>query len=537
VPERYLGRSLGKYRVDALVGSGGFAWVYKAYDPELDIPIAVKVLKPQFAGDSVIEQRFRREASTAAKLRHPNIIKIFAVGREGDAVYFAMDFLPNGLADRLESVNVLPEEFVLRMGIDVASALGFAHREGVIHRDIKVDNILFDAHGNAVVADFGIARALTGYVGETGTNMVVGTPQYFAPEQARAKPLDGRADIYSLGVTLYRAATGRLPFDGDDWYEIARQHVEDTPPAPRSINAALSAEFETILMRCLEKAPDERPANAETLSQSLAQLLGGTLEHSALRSRMSSGGPTLIVSPAKRRRRIAPLWIALGVAAAGTVVGIPVLIALSSTTNTIADTATMAAAPIQPIDTAAPSPIPLPDTARKAAVDSVVSVTMPDSTRLRQPARLEVSAPEGASILVNGIAVGVGSWKGDTLKRGKYDVSATVGSPQGCETATDRRSVMLIPGPRPTRLTMTPRSCGLLNIDATPSGGHFTLVSTSGDSLAQGVLPLTSTLVIPAGSYKLTIERKNCSAYNEDLTIVADRPLKTRPIRLFCPQG
>src|SRR4029453_983108 len=121
--------------------------------------------------------------------RHPNIIKIFAVDREGDAVYFAMYYLPNGLADRLEAVSGPPEGSVFSMGIDVASALGFAHREGVIPRDIKVDNILFDAHGNAVVADFGIARALSGYTGQTGTNMVVGTPQYFAPEQARAKPL------------------------------------------------------------------------------------------------------------------------------------------------------------------------------------------------------------------------------------------------------------------------------------------------------------------------------------------------------------
>ena len=257
MPERYLGKSLGKYRVEELVGSGGFAWVYRGFDPELEIPVALKVLKPQFAGDPTFEERFRREASTAAKLRHPNIVKIYAVGRDGDAVYFAMDFLPTGLADKLEATPFLPEEFVVRVGIDVARALGFAHREGVVHRDIKVDNILFDSHGNAVVADFGIARAVSGYTNQTGTNMVVGTPQYFAPEQARAKPLDGRADIYSLGVSLYRAATGRLPFEGDDWYEIARQHVEDPPPSPRSINPAISPAFERVLVRCMAKHPDE----------------------------------------------------------------------------------------------------------------------------------------------------------------------------------------------------------------------------------------------------------------------------------------
>lgn len=235
MPERYIGRSLGRFRIESLVGSGGFAWVYRGYDPELDIPVAIKVLKPQYAGDETFESRFRREASMAAKLRHPHIIRILAVGREDDAVYFVMDYLPNSLVERLKTMEGgrLPESFVVRMGMEVALALGFAHREGVIHRDIKADNILFDNHGNAVVADFGIARAVSGYVQETGTNMVVGTPQYFSPEQARGLPLDGRADIYSLGVTLFRAATGSLPFDGQDWYEIARQHVEDKPPRPR----------------------------------------------------------------------------------------------------------------------------------------------------------------------------------------------------------------------------------------------------------------------------------------------------------------
>jgi serine/threonine-protein kinase len=326
VSERHLGQTLGKYRIEELIGSGGFAWVYKAFDPELEIHVALKVLKPQFAGDETFEQRFRREAATAAKLRHPNIIKIYSVGRDGDAVYFAMDYYPSGLAERLEVASVLPEEFVVRVGADVAQALGYAHREGVIHRDIKVDNILFDAHGNAVVADFGIARALSGYTGQTGTNMVVGTPQYFAPEQARAKPLDGRADIYSLGVTLYRAATGRLPFEGDDWYEIARQHVEEPPPTPRSINPDLSPAFEAAILHCLQKSPDDRPATGELLAQELAALLPATLETSAYRSRITGSEPTVVVRsdgyPAAvdngtaRKRSSAP-WIAAALLVAG----------------------------------------------------------------------------------------------------------------------------------------------------------------------------------------------------------------------------
>ena len=155
-------------------------------------------------------------------------------------------------------MSQLPESVLIRMGIDVASALGFAHREGVVHRDIKVDNILFDEHGNAIVADFGIARAVSNYVQQTGTNMVVGTPQYFSPEQARGQPLDGRADIYSLGVTLYRAAAGVLPFTGDDWYEIARQHVEDGRSGHASTIRSSRAIVERVILRCLEKDPAAR---------------------------------------------------------------------------------------------------------------------------------------------------------------------------------------------------------------------------------------------------------------------------------------
>ncbi len=304
MPERYLGSTLGKYRVDTLIGSGGFAWVYKAFDPELEIPVALKVLKPQFGGDAEFVTRFKREAAVAAKLRHPNIIKIYTIGREGDAVYFAMDYLPTGLADKLEATAYLPEEAVVQIGMDVSRALGFAHREGVIHRDIKVDNIMFDEHGNAVVADFGIARALTGYTNQTGTGMVVGTPQYFAPEQARAKPLDGRADIYSLGVTLYRAATGRLPFVGDDWYEVARQHVEEAPTPPRAVNPHLSEGFESVILRCLAKRPDDRPSTGEQLLDELEMVRTGgrLLTPSAMRTlAVPSLGDTAIVPAAGMR--------------------------------------------------------------------------------------------------------------------------------------------------------------------------------------------------------------------------------------------
>ncbi|HTG53957.1 MAG TPA: serine/threonine-protein kinase, partial [Gemmatimonadaceae bacterium] len=160
MPERYLGRHLGRFRVDAIVGSGGFAWVYKGYDPELDIPVAIKVLKPQFAGEETFETRFRHEASIAAKLRHPNIIRILAVGHEGTAVYFVMDYLTAGLDSRLDMLGIFPESLLIRLGMDVAAALAFAHREGVIHRDIKTENICIDSAHHARLLDFSLAKRL-----------------------------------------------------------------------------------------------------------------------------------------------------------------------------------------------------------------------------------------------------------------------------------------------------------------------------------------------------------------------------------------
>src|SRR5688572_1187569 len=349
-----------------------------------------------------------------------------------------MDYLPSGLANRLETTQSLPEDYVLRVGVDVARALGFAHREGVIHRDIKVDNILFDNHGNAVVADFGIARALSGYSNQTGTNMVVGTPQYFAPEQARAKPLDGRADIYSLGVTLYRAATGRLPFEGDDWYEIARQHVEEPPPAPRSVNPDLTPGFEAAILHCLQKQADDRPATGELLAQELVTLLPQTLETSAYRTRITGSEPTVIVrsdahtaiAPPLEKKSRGAVWLV----GAGLVAAFAVAVALPVFTRSRdAESALPPAKQPDSIVTAAPPP-PITPAVPVTPIDATVrrdSTTRPPRT----VGSLQVEAPENATISINGREEAIGGWRNDSLKPQNYQITATVPAPSGCPTA------------------------------------------------------------------------------------------------------
>ena len=268
-PTDLVGRTVGPYDLEGLLGQGGFAWVFRGR--ELDgTPVAVKVLMPRYAGDPQFERRFRNEAETAAQLKHPNIIRIRFVARSGNYVYFGMDLCADSLAARLEREGPLPEADIMRITGDVAQGLRFAHDQGVIHRDLKPDNILLHSDGSAVISDFGIARALSGYVASTGVNMTIGTPQYLSPEQAQGRPLDARLDFYALGVTLFKAATGEVPFSSSDWFELARMHVEDAPPSLRKKRPELSKRFERVVMKCLAKHPDDRYRDAAELLDDLS---------------------------------------------------------------------------------------------------------------------------------------------------------------------------------------------------------------------------------------------------------------------------
>ncbi len=544
MPDRYLGRHLGRFRVDTNVGSGGFAWVYKGYDPELDIPVAIKILKPQYAGEEAFETRFRTEAATAAKLRHPNIIRILAVGREDSAVYFVMDFLPTGLDDRLRIMGTLPETLLIRLGMDVSAALAFAHREGVIHRDIKTDNVLYDDHGNAIVADFGIARALSGYTEQTGTNMVVGTPQYFSPEQARGQVLDGRADIYSLGVTLFKAATGVLPFQGDDWYEIARQHIEDPAPRPRSFNPALSRGMEHVILKCLAKDPAERYPTGDALHTELVQLLG--------RASTPDGDPTVVMPtpPASREaleitkptQKRAPLSRTVAAGA-----GVLILIATGFGVNAMhlrdttreAQTQDSIAAAVRV--TAAPTP---PQIATPVATDSVKrDSTLAGASRAsaRTGARkavlkaservLRIVGPADGTISVDGAVVGRGTWHSESIEPGAHHVTVSLNAPAACTAAQEARDVR-VGETGTTTVQFTPRRCGTFSLDAAPSGGHFVL-SNGGHEIASGDVPLRSPVLVPEGTYALHVSAKYCADYTGSVSVTPQEPAHER-VRLIC---
>ncbi|HEV2672799.1 MAG TPA: serine/threonine-protein kinase [Gemmatimonadales bacterium] len=263
-PTDLVGQQLGPYTLERLLGQGGFAWAFVGREAD-GTPVAIKVLKPRYAGDPQFESRFRNESETAAKLEHPNIIRIRSVAKTGAHVYFAMDLCADSLGARIAREGPLPEPDITRIARDIAAALDFAHQQGVIHRDLKPDNVLIRSDGGAVLTDFGIARAVSGYTASTGVNMTIGTPQYLSPEQAQGRPLDPRVDFYALGVTLYKAAAGDVPFNATDWYELARMHVEDSPPSLRKKRPELSTRFERVVMKCLAKHPDDRYATAAEL--------------------------------------------------------------------------------------------------------------------------------------------------------------------------------------------------------------------------------------------------------------------------------
>jgi len=266
-----VGHTLGPYQLERLLGQGGFAWVFVGREAD-GTPVAVKVLKPRYAGDPQFETRFRNESETAAKLEHPNIIRIRSVGKSGGNVYFAMDLCAESLGTLIANEGPLAEDEIVRIARDVTNGLAFAHRQGVIHRDLKADNVLLHSDGSAVITDFGIARAISGYVASTGVNMTIGTPHYLSPEQAQGRSLDQRADFYALGVTLYKSATGEVPFTSNDWFELARMHVEDPPPPLRKKRPELSKRFERVVTKCLAKHPDDRYREAAELLADLDEV-------------------------------------------------------------------------------------------------------------------------------------------------------------------------------------------------------------------------------------------------------------------------
>ena len=268
----------GRYELLRRIARGGMADVYLARDASLDRQVAVKVLFPEFANDPSFVERFRREAKAAANLNHPNIVGIYDWGQEQGTYYIVMEYVVGrSMADVLRSTGPLSPDRAAEIASDVADALSSAHSAGLVHRDVKLGNIIVSDEGQVKVADFGIATALARRTGDNLTHIgsVMGTATYFSPEQAQGKALDGRSDLYSLGVVLYEMIVGKPPFTADTSTAVAVKHVQERPLAPSLLGVSVAQSLEAIILKLLAKNPANRYPRAEDLKSDLRRYLEG----------------------------------------------------------------------------------------------------------------------------------------------------------------------------------------------------------------------------------------------------------------------
>ena len=274
--ERVFGE---RYEVEALIGAGGMAEVWRGHDRVLNRIVAIKTLLPQFASDASFVDRFRREAQAAARLNHPGIVSVYDSGTDDGTSYIVMQYIEGRtLADFLGQGRTLPPMQAAQIAQGIAEAIGAAHAQGVIHRDIKPANIMVTREGKVLVMDFGIARMIAGPETAPQTAAVLGTASYLSPEQAQGQAVDARTDIYSLGTVLYEMLAGRPPFTGDSPMAIAYKQVNATPPPPSSINPEVPPELDAVVMRALSKNPANRYQSGAEFAEDLERArTGGTV--------------------------------------------------------------------------------------------------------------------------------------------------------------------------------------------------------------------------------------------------------------------
>jgi eukaryotic-like serine/threonine-protein kinase len=321
----------GRYELLELIGKGGMSSVYKAHDRLLDRQIAVKVLHPHFTEDEEYVERFRREARSVAQLSHPNIVTVIDRGEDGGRQFIVFEYVEGeNLKQLLDRTGPMPVRDALLLALQMARALSFAHGRGLIHRDVKPQNVLLNADGQAKMTDFGIARSID-VQGVTITGTVLGTSEYIAPEQARGEKVDAQTDVYSLGVVLYELLVGGVPYQGETFVTVALKHVNEPVPPVLERRPELPPRVALAVERAMAKSPDERFPSMQELVDELEACLA-ELDPSAEQATMISRRPVApkrAREPRRRKRRLGVLWPVAAVLAVLAVAGLAALGALA----------------------------------------------------------------------------------------------------------------------------------------------------------------------------------------------------------------
>jgi serine/threonine-protein kinase len=266
---------IGRYEIEDKLGHGGMSSVYVATDPFMKRKVAIKVLSSKLVSDAMFHEHFQREAEVIASLEHSCIVPIFDFGWHGDQPYIVMRYMNGGtFQDQIESEKIRLTDLARIIG-RIAQGLDAAHLKGIVHRDVKPSNILFDDSKKAFLSDFGLAKLLHQSTGSTGS-FLIGTPAYMSPEQIQNYPLDGRSDIYGLGIVIYRALANRLPFENDSPMAMAVAQVTEDIPDHREVRPDLNASWTEILEKALAKEPDERYKTAGELAQDISEVASGS---------------------------------------------------------------------------------------------------------------------------------------------------------------------------------------------------------------------------------------------------------------------
>lgn len=313
----------GRYRIIEELGRGGMGKVYKVHDTKIDEKIALKLIKPELAKDKKTIERFSNELKLARKIRHKNVCQMFDIGEDVETPFITMEYVAGeDLRSLIRRIGQLPIAKSITIAKEICAGLAEAHRLGVVHRDLKSDNIMIDRNGHVRIMDFGIARSLEAKK-MTGMGVMIGTPEYMSPEQVEGKEADPRSDIYSLGIILYEMLTGRLPFDGETPFTIGVKHKNEIPKHPKKINPNLPDDLSCVILRCLEKSKENRYQNADEVYTEFINIEKGMPSGERNESTWKPSSPEKITMTIGLKKRLIPLLIVLIIIITGLLIWSP----------------------------------------------------------------------------------------------------------------------------------------------------------------------------------------------------------------------